>query len=179
MNIPQIRIIKTNGAPIRPEMDYVLYWMTAYRRTAWNYSLDRAVWWSKELGKPLVVLEALRCGYKWANDRLHRFVLEGMAANRESSQDKSVLYYPYVEKRPDEGKGLVIALSQRACVVITDDFPAFFLPRMIASASARLMVRLEKVDSNGLLPMRESDKIFTTAHAFRRFLQKRLPEHLV
>jgi deoxyribodipyrimidine photo-lyase len=34
------------------------------------------------------------------------------------------------------------------------------------------------VDSNGLLPMRATDQIFSTAHSFRRFLQKNLPPHL-
>jgi catechol 2,3-dioxygenase-like lactoylglutathione lyase family enzyme len=34
--------------------------------------------------------------------------------------------------------------------VITDDFPAFFLPRAIAAAGHQLDVRLEAVDSNGI-----------------------------
>ena len=32
-----------------------------------------------ELVKPLVVLEPLRAGYPWASDRMHRFVIDGMA----------------------------------------------------------------------------------------------------
>ena len=28
-----------------------------------------------------MILEALRCGYPWASDRLHRFVMEGMKDN--------------------------------------------------------------------------------------------------
>ena len=35
-----------------------------------------------ELRRPLLVFEPLRCDYRWASDRLHRFVLDGMAANR-------------------------------------------------------------------------------------------------
>jgi deoxyribodipyrimidine photo-lyase len=38
--------------------------------------------------------------------------------------------------------------------------------------------RFEVVDSNGLLPLRAADRPFTTAHSFRRFLQKTLPGHL-
>ncbi|MBN1105455.1 MAG: deoxyribodipyrimidine photolyase, partial [Deltaproteobacteria bacterium] len=67
----------------------------------------------------------------------------------------------------------------RACVVVTDDFPAFFLPGMVASAARRMPVRVEEVDSNGLLPMRAADRVFPTAFAFRRFLQKHLPDHLI
>jgi deoxyribodipyrimidine photo-lyase len=44
--------------------------MTAKRRLAWNFSLDRALEHGRELGKPLVIMEALRCGYLWASDPL-------------------------------------------------------------------------------------------------------------
>jgi deoxyribodipyrimidine photo-lyase len=59
--------------------------------------------------------------------------------------------------------------------VITDDFPAFFLPHMVRAAAQKLTVRLERVDGNGMLPMAVTDRIFTTAYSFRRFLQKTLP----
>ena len=152
--------------------------MTAFRRVHWNFSLQRALDWAKELNKPLIVLEALRCGYQWASDRLHRFILDGMADNARSLKKTHVLYYPYVEEVENEGKGLIEALAEESCVVITDDFPAFFLPRMIGAVSRRLPVLLEQVDSNGLLPMRAADKVFTTAFSFRRFLQKNLPGYL-
>ena len=61
---------------------------------------------------------------------------------------------------------------------MTDDYPTFFLPRMVAAAAARLPVRLEAVDANGLLPLRAADKDYVTAAHFRRFLQKVLPDHL-
>lgn len=177
-SVPELRIRKVNNAPVNEKGDFVLYWMIAFRRTAWNYSLQRAVDWAKELNKPLIVLEALRCGYQWASDRLHRFILDGMAENARRLKKSKVLYYPYVEAVKGEGKGLIEALAPKSCVVITDEFPAFFLPRMIAAVSRRLPVLLEQVDSNGLLPMRAADKVFTTAFAFRRFLQKKLPSYL-
>jgi deoxyribodipyrimidine photo-lyase len=153
--------------------------MIAYRRATWNFSLQRAGEWALGLNKPLVVMEVLRCGYRWANDRLHRFILEGMADNARQFKGPEVSYYPYVEASQGAGKGLLQALAKRACVVITDDFPAFFLPRMVASASRKLGVLMEQVDSNGLLPMRATDRVFPTAHGFRRFLQRTLPPYLL
>ncbi len=179
MNIPPSRISKANHAPVNNKGDYVLYWMIAFRRTSWNYSLDRAVWRASELKKPLVILEALRTGYRWANDRIHQFILQGMAHNFQQLKDKPVFYYPYVEPKHGAGKGLLSALSKYACCIITDDFPAFFLPRMVAKAAEDMDVLLEKIDGNGLFPMRAAGKPFATAYAFRRFLQKRLPDHLV
>jgi deoxyribodipyrimidine photo-lyase len=48
---------------------------------------------------------------------------------------------------------------------------------MLAAAGRKLDVRLEAVDANGLLPLRATDKVFTAAHHFRRFLHRELPEH--
>lgn len=176
--VPEIRIQSCCSKRVNPAGDYVLYWMIANRRVSWNFSLDRAVEWAKELNRPLVVLEALRCDYPWASDRFHHFVLEGMVDNARRLQSKPVYYYPYVEPRVGAGKGLLANLAEKACVVVTDDFPCFFLPPMVHSAAARLPVRLEKVDSNGLLPLRAADRIFPTAYAFRRFLQQNLPVYL-
>ncbi len=175
--VPALRIRHLNGAPIRPEGEYVLYWMIAARRPRSNYALDRAVELARRLGKPLVVLEALRVGYPWASDRIHRFVLDGMADNRRAFEGTGVLYHPYVEAAPGDGKGLLEALAGPACAVVTDDFPAFFLPRMVEAAATKLQalappVGLEAVDSNGILPMRATDRVFARAYDFRRFLQR-------
>jgi deoxyribodipyrimidine photo-lyase len=177
-SVPAIRIRRSNDAPVNAKGDFVLYWMIAFRRTTWNYSLQRAVDWAEDLGKPLVILEALRCGYPWASDRLHRFVMDGMVDNARQTSRHSVLYYPYVELKTDAGKGLLSALAERACVIVTDDFPAFFIPRMIGAASRELPSMIERVDSNGMLPIRAADRVFPTAYAFRRLLQKTLPDYL-
>jgi deoxyribodipyrimidine photo-lyase len=125
-----------------------------------------------------VIFEALRVGYRWASDRLHQFVIEGMADNQKRLADAPVLYYPYVEPEQHAGEGLLEKLAERACVVVTDDFPCFFLPAMVRLAARRLDVRLDVVDSNGMLPLRAADQAFTVAHSFRRWLQKNLRPHL-
>lgn len=173
-----LRLHAANGRPANPEGDYVLYWMIAARRLRFNFALDRALALCRELGKPLVVFEPLRCGYEWASDRHHRFVLDGMAGHAKELAGSPVAYYPYVEPEAGAGSGLLAALAARAAVVVTDDYPCFFLPRMVESAAARVAVRLETVDSNGLLPLRAADKEFTAAYHFRRFLQRELPRHL-
>jgi len=176
--IPEIRVDLCNDQPVRPEKDFVLYWMIAFRRTRWNFALDHAIARARELKKPLVILEALRCDYPWASARLHRFVLDGITDKLRNLAEGGVHYYPYVERAVGAGKGLLAALAHHSCVVVTDDFPCFFLPHMVRRAAQQLSVRLEKVDSNGLLPLRATDQLFSTAYAFRRFLQKTLPAHL-
>lgn len=176
--VPSLRVRTANGAEVDADGDYVLYWMIANRRTQWNFSLQQAVHWSKELKKPLVILEALRAGYRWASDRLHAFVIQGMADNRKALDGRPVQYYPYLEEEAGAGKGLLKELAKAACVVVSDDFPCFFLPRMLKIAARQIPVRFELVDSNGILPMRAADKVYLRAYDFRRFLQKNLRPHL-
>jgi deoxyribodipyrimidine photo-lyase len=176
--VPEIRIRDCSDAGVRPAGKYVLYWMIANRRVTFNFALDRAIEHCSELAKPLVVFEALRCGYEWASDRMHRFVIDGMADNAAACKKAGVTYFPYVEPKHGDGRGLLEALAGEACIVVTDEYPCFFLPRMVAAAAKKLKVRLEAVDSCGMLPLRATERIFTTAHSFRRFLQKALSNHL-
>ncbi|HVG93910.1 MAG TPA: deoxyribodipyrimidine photolyase [Planctomycetota bacterium] len=176
--VPQVRIRAMNALPVREEGKYVLLWMTAARRTRRSFALDRALEHARALDRPLLVLEALRCGYRWASDRLHRFVLEGMADNAARCAAVGVVYHPYAEPRAGAGKGLLAALSRDACVVVGDDWPCFFLPRMLAAAARQVPVLLEAVDGNGLVPVRSTPQAFSTAHAFRRWLQRHLPDHI-
>ena len=176
--VPLIRVTAVNDAPVRASGDYVLYWMTAARRTQWNFALQRAVEHARALDKPLLVFEALRVDHRWASARFHQFVIDGMHDNAARFQAAGIRYYPYLERTAGGGRGLLAALAARAAVVVTDDFPCFFVPHMVAAAGRSLPVTLESVDSNGLLPLRATTAVFSTAYAFRRLLQQELPRHL-
>jgi deoxyribodipyrimidine photo-lyase len=176
--VPALRIAARNSHSVQRKGDYVLYWCTAQRRTGWNFALQRALECTLEFDRPLVVLDALRVDYRWASDRLHSFALGAIADNARAYARHGVQHYAYVEPRPRAGKGLLAALSARACTVITDEFPCFMHPRMLQAAAAVLRVRLESVDGCGILPLRSTEQVFPTAYAFRRFLQKNLLEHL-
>lgn len=177
-NIPEIRIRHLNRASLNPDGKFVLYWMTAFRRPCYNFALQRAVEWGSKLGKPLLVLETLACDYPYASDRLHSFVLQGMADNAEYFSTTTAGYYPYVETATGAGKGLLATLAKEACLVIGDDHPGFVYPQALNAAAKQLTVPFEGIDSNGLLPLRAADKAYPTAYSFRRFLQKNLPGHL-
>ncbi len=177
--VPELRIHPANKEPSRPDGSHVVYWMIQARRTTWNFGLQRAAELASRWHKPLVVLEAIRLDYPHASDRLHAFLLDGMRDNLTACKDAAVTYHPYLEPRRGAGRGLLAAWTKDACAAVTDYYPTFFLPHMVAAAASRLPVRLEAVDSNGLLPLAAAPRPFTVAHAFRRFLQKELPTHLM
>ena len=176
-SVPALRVRRAGAAPVA-DGEYVLYWMISARRARSNFALERAAEWARALERPLLVLEALRAAYPWASARLHRFVLDGMAHNARALAARGVGYFPYVEPAPGAGRGLLAALAGGAALVVTDEFPCFFLPRMVSVAASRLRVRFEVVDSNGLVPLAATSGASPSAFAFRRWLQRHLAEHL-
>jgi len=176
--VPSVRLACANEAALNPKGSFVLYWMTAFRRTTWNYALERAIELAVQLRKPLLIVETLGSGRRWTSDRHHAFVLQGMADNKAACEAHDVRYYPFVEFERGGAIELVAALAGRSCVVVVDDFPIKSFATEASRVAGRIGVRMERVDSNGLLPMRAADRVFPTAYAFRRFLQRTLPDHL-
>ena len=153
--------------------------MVAARRTRFNFGLEQAVGRARELQRPLLVFEPLRASYPYASERLHTFVIQGMAANAARFAKTPVTYYPYLEPRRGAAAGLLAALAAKACLIVTDDYPAFFLPRMVESAARALNVAVEAVDGNGLMPLSLAEgKSFYNAYHFRRFMQRHVGREL-
>ena len=89
MSVPSLRLSDRNAAP-------------PARRTRWNFALEHAIDEALSMGRPLLVLEALRCDYRHACDRFHRFVTDGMADNAARFAAGGVAYVAYVEPRPKD-----------------------------------------------------------------------------
>ncbi len=176
-DVPSVRVRAENSAPVNTDGEFVLYWMTAFRRTKFNFALQHAANLAMELGKPLIVFEPLQVGYRWASDRLHRFIIDGMASNQSLLESKQVTYLPYVEPQQGDSKGLLLHLSKHSCSIVTDDYPCFFLPSLIRTIRKKISVSLQSVDSNGIIPIRLADRTFTVAHSYRRWMQKNVMDH--
>jgi len=147
------RVRRVNARPESAGGDYVIYWMQAARRLDHNHALDHALAESGRLGKPVVVYEGLRLDYPWASLRLHRFILEGMQANAQAAEALGLDYWPWVERRPGEGRGLLAGLAARAALVVTDDFPCFIVPGQTEALAARVEVAVVAVDTGSVVPL--------------------------
>ena len=177
-DVPVCRLRSLNEHSLSDGGEWVVYWMTAFRRTKFNFAMQYARDLARASGRPLVILEALRVRYRWASDRMHRFIIEGMRDNQIACREAGVQHYCYVEPRPGVGSGLIKRMADSAVAVVTDDYPCFFHPRMLKSVKDQLSCPLVAVDSNCLMPLDVPDRTFTVAHSYRRYMQKELPNHL-
>ncbi|MFN9238134.1 MAG: deoxyribodipyrimidine photolyase, partial [Planctomyces sp.] len=98
--VPDIRIRRVNDQGIHRAGDFVVYWMTANRRLHFNFALDRALEHCRALQRPLLILEPLRCDYRWASRRLHAFVIQGMRDNAAEARRNGHAYAGWVERSP-------------------------------------------------------------------------------
>jgi hypothetical protein len=58
-----------------------------------------------------------------------------MADNAAAFARAEVTYLPVRRATRGRRQGLLAALAARACLVVTDEFPCFFVPRMVAAAA--------------------------------------------
>ncbi|MFO0808320.1 MAG: deoxyribodipyrimidine photolyase [Gemmataceae bacterium] len=133
--------------------DYVLYWMQAYRRLSHNHALDYALTQARTLRKPLVVYEGLRADYRWASDRTHRILLEGMVANAATAKVVGVNYWPYAETPDQPARGLLAKLCAKAAFVVTDDYPCFVVPAQIEALARQIDKPFVAIDGNCIVPL--------------------------
>ncbi|MBK8397086.1 MAG: deoxyribodipyrimidine photolyase [Leptospiraceae bacterium] len=172
----QKRVRDTNQKPVLETKKYVLYWIQAYRRFESNHALDYAIFIAKQLNKELVVYEGLRMDYRWNSKRFHKFILEGMCDNRHTSEKIGINYWAYVETPDNPAKGLLRKISEKACIVVTDDFPSFIIPEQIKNLSDKIDCKLVAVDSNGIIPISLYGEHASAARVLRPRIHKLFPE---
>ena len=177
--VPNNRITVLKNIEPNLDKEYVLYWMINFKRTSYNFALERAVEIANELSKPLLIFEPLILDYPMSSVRFHKFFLEGMKDVSENIEKTNAYYYPYIEETPRASDELLAQLVEKAAAVVTDDYPTYFVPQMTAKAKGIVNTRYELVDANGLAPIRIAEKEYVRAHDFRRYLHKNLIYFLV
>ncbi len=175
-NINSYRKFVRNSKEPNLKGDYVLYWMQTNRRFQYNYALEYAVAWANKLDKPLLIYEGLNIDYPWACDRFHSFMMEGMKENLEYALSNKLNFYSYVESKNDEGKGLLYDLAEKACAMVSDEFPVFIIRKQNESVGKKLHIPYVTIDSNGLIPLGITEKDPYSAYLFRKTMQKHFVE---
>ncbi len=97
--------------------------------------------------------------------------------NIKSKTDESnLIYYPHLEVNKGEGLKLTEALAKRACLLVTDEFPAFIMQKRNKELPQKWNIPYCTIDSNGLIPLGLTSKAPYSAYQFRRIMQQHFLE---
>lgn len=175
-NINSYRVFKNNNHDPNKDGDYILYWMQSTRRFHFNYGLEYAISCANKLEKPLLIYEAFSCHYRWATDRSHTFMMQGMKEHLDFAEQYHLNYITFCEKQPGQIDKMVMEICERASIVITDEFPILIVKKSNQKYSGKVKVPYITVDSNGIIPLSVTDKDPYSAYFFRKVMQKHFVE---
>ena len=158
--------------------EYVLYWMQIFKRASHNHALNFAIRQANERRLPLVVYEGLKFYYPWASDRIHTYILEGVAEKKAAFEKLGIRYLFYLQRDAQDPKQTVARLCQKAALVVTDDFPCFIIPEHNKIIAAKAAIPVYAVDSNGMIPLSRFEKEEFAAYTIRPKIKRMLPAYL-
>ncbi len=171
-NINESRVFIGNDRDLNPDGEYVLYWMQSNRRFQYNFALEYAVEQANELNRPLLILEAFSCDYPWATDRSHTFMMQGMKENLDFAKKHQLNYTSFVEEKTGQIDPLLMRLSERASILVSDEYPVFIMRKRNDEYPQKVHIPYVTIDSNGLIPLGITDKAPYSAYIFRKIVQK-------
>jgi len=174
MNL-SLRVTQLNDAQPNTKGRYVLYWMQMFRRVTHNYALNFAIQMANQHQLPLVVYEALKFYYPWASDRLHTFILEGVAEKYAEFSERGIRYLFYLQRNRRDPKNTVAKVAREAAVLVTDDYPCFIIPEHNERIT-QLKLPVYAVDANGMVPLSALPKEEYAAYTIRPRIQRLLPD---
>ena len=172
------RVRKLNDAPVRAGARYVLYWAQMNRRADSNHGLAWAAQLANELDLPVLCYEGLTCSYPQANDRLHTFILEGVAETRRRLKKLGVGYCFHLRRRRSDPDDALYRLAADAAAIVTDDYPTFIAARHNRSVPPKLGIAYYAVDSSCIVPMSRFEKREYAAYTMRPKIHRLLPQYL-
>lgn len=172
------RCRQLNQASFPEGGEYVVYWMQVYKRSTHNHALNKAIEIANVLKLPLVVYEGLKYYYPWASDRLHTFILEGVAEKQKAFSDQGIRYVFYLQQNEHSPRNTVAKLCASAAALITDDFPCFIIPEHNRHLTERVTIPVFAVEANGMVPLSKFVKEEFAARTIRPKMNRLLPAYL-
>ncbi len=168
------RIEILNSAPEK-KGKFVVYWMQQSQRASFNHALEYAIESANDRNLPLIVFFALT-EFPEANLRHYWFMLQGLKGTKEDLHNRDIQLV-VSHAVPDKG---IIDFSKDASLVITDMGYLRIQRLWRSSAAAKLNCPLIQIESDVIVPIRESsDKEEFSAGTLRPKLTKKLKEYLV
>ena len=95
-----------------------------------------------------------------------------MMENLEIATQNHINFLSYVEPEINAGQGLLYNLVDKACCVVSDEFPVLIVREHNTRVASKVNVPFITIDSNGLIPLGITDKDPYSAYLFRKIMQK-------
>lgn len=178
MAVESGRVRALNDLRPREDAKYVLYWCQGNRRVEANHALAYAAEIANENRLPLLVYEGLTFAYRGANDRLHTFILEGVAEMAKALKGIGAGYVFYLRATHRDPNDELYKLAADARCVVTDDYPVFITADHNRSVPSKLQIPFFAVDSSCIVPMNCHEKRAYGAYTIRPRIQRLLPAYL-
>ncbi len=172
------RVSQLNNQQDNRQGRYVLYWMQMFKRVQDNDALNFAIQQANERDLPLVVYEGLKFYYPWANDRIHTFILDGVAEKQREFSRLGIRYLFYLQRNQKDPRDIVAQLAGDAALLVTDDYPCFIIPEHNQRIVEQVGIPVFAVDSNGVVPLSCYEKEEYAAYTIRPKIKKLLPDYL-
>ncbi|MEM1422670.1 MAG: FAD-dependent oxidoreductase [Planctomycetota bacterium] len=160
------RTIALNDRHVDPMRGFVLCWLHHAVRAHENPALDVALTIGNDLGKPVLVYQGLGGNHRFNSDRHHVFIMEGARDLQRDLARRGIAYAFYLATKPGAPSPMR-GLIDRACAVVTEDFPAPPFPDWSRAHAKRSDVAFLVTDSACLLPVGSLTKKHTRAFQFR------------
>jgi deoxyribodipyrimidine photo-lyase len=109
------RIQPLNDRPVR-HGKFVLYWMQASQREAYNHALEYAVRQGNERNQPVVVVFGITDRFPEANERHYTFMIEGLREVQQALQRRGIQFVA----RHQSPEIAVLRMAGNASMVVTD-----------------------------------------------------------
>ncbi|MEM1165822.1 MAG: FAD-dependent oxidoreductase [Planctomycetota bacterium] len=163
----RVRVLR-DGEP-RAGGAFVLCWMHHALRAHENPMLDVAAWVANSLELPVLVYQGLGGHHRFNSDRHHTFVLEGAAdlAPALAQRPGEPLAYAFSVPRESGEASPLRELSERAAVIVCEDFPAPPMPRWTNRLAERASCPVLAIDACCIVPMQTFKKAPDRAFKFR------------
>lgn len=171
-----MRIAQLNNLPTREDGRYVLYWMQASQREAYNHALEHAVERANELRLPVLVAFGIMDDYPEANERHYAFMLEGLRETAAALNERGIMFRMY-HGTPDK---VAVDAAQNAALVVTDRGYLRHQRAWRRNVAQHAGCSVVQVETDAVVPVEAaSDKEEYAARTLRPKLERNLKTFLV
>lgn len=143
---------------------YILYWMQGAFRTQYNHTLEFAIYLSRQLKIPLLVLIVVDFNYKDANYRTFRFFCEGLWEVKNTLLNRKI----GIHIRVGDFFDIVKQYAHDVEVLVTDKAYLPFIKNVRNEVYRALDAQIYEVDTNIIVPVEKASvKMEYAAYSLR------------